>query len=224
MDTITINIAGREYQVPPTLTMMGALEFTGHRLIRGCGCRGGKCGACLIFYRTPDSPWPKAALACQTQVQPGMYFAQLPSFPAIQTRYNLERSRPAADQILEFYPEVKHCIHCHTCTKTCPQHLEVMEYVALAARGEIARAAELSFECVMCGACATRCPAGIVHSQVGLLARRLNGRYLVPPARHLADRIREMEEGKFDEELERLAEMEKDELRELYSARDIEQE
>ncbi|MGE5578135.1 MAG: 4Fe-4S dicluster domain-containing protein [Syntrophothermus sp.] len=224
MDTVPINIAGREYQVPPMLTMMEALEYTGHRLIRGCGCRGGVCGACVTFYRTPDTNWPKAALACRTQVQPGMEFVQLPFFPALKAQYDLETCRPTAEQVLALYPEIKHCIHCHTCNKTCPQHLKVMEYVALVANGEIARAADLSFECVMCGACAARCPAGIVHYQVGLLARRLNGRYLAPPAQHLAERIQEIEDGLFDQELEQMVNMSEDELQALYNERDIEPE
>ena len=42
-----------------------------------------------------------------------------------------------------------------------------MQYIAYAQRGEYrkVRGAE-SFDCVMCGICSSRCPAGISHPQV----------------------------------------------------------
>ena len=55
-----------------------------------------------------------------------------------------------------------------------------MQYIAYAQRGEFDKCAEESFDCVMCGVCSSRCPAGISHPQVAMLARRLNGKYLAP--------------------------------------------
>ena len=52
-----------------------------------------------------------------------------------------------------------------------------MQYIAYAQRGEFEKCAEESFDCVMCGVCSSRCPAGISHPQVAMLARRLNGKY-----------------------------------------------
>ena len=60
------------------------------------------------------------------------------------------------------------------------QGLNVMQYIAYAQRGEFEKCAEESFDCVMCGVCSSRCPAGISHPQVAMLARRLNGKYLAP--------------------------------------------
>ena len=43
---VDIYIMGRHYQVPEGLTILTALEYCGYRMIRGCGCRAGFCGAC----------------------------------------------------------------------------------------------------------------------------------------------------------------------------------
>ena len=64
-----------------------------------------------------------------------------------------------------------------------------MQYIAYAQRGDFEKCAEESFDCVMCGVCSSRCPAGITHPQVGLLARRLTGKYLAPETQHLLERV-----------------------------------
>jgi heterodisulfide reductase subunit C len=114
------------------------------------------------------------------------------------------------------------CYGCNTCTKTCPQNLEVMWFMTDAMRGDIRAVADKSFDCVMCGLCAARCPQGLVPYYVGLLGRRLYGRYLVPPARHVEARIAEINSGKFDAELRELKKAGKEELRRRYTERDIE--
>ena len=43
---IPIYIMGKKYLVPSGLTIMKAMEYSGYRYVRGCGCRGGFCGAC----------------------------------------------------------------------------------------------------------------------------------------------------------------------------------
>ena len=48
---IPVNVMGKRYEVPRGLTIMKALEYAGYRLTRGCGCRGGVCGACATIYR-----------------------------------------------------------------------------------------------------------------------------------------------------------------------------
>jgi hypothetical protein len=45
---------------------------------------------------------------------------------------------------------------------------------------------------------------------------------LAPKSQHNLDRVREIEEGNFDAELEKLKKMSTDELRELYAKREIE--
>ena len=53
-----------------------------------------------------------------------------------------------------------------------------MDYIQAAIRGDIETVMDLSFDCVACGLCALRCPAEIVQHKVGILAKRLYGRYL----------------------------------------------
>ena len=67
-----------------------------------------------------------------------------------------------------------------------------MQYIAYAQRGEFDKCAEESFDCVMCGVCSSRCPAGISHPQVAMLARRLNGKYIAPHCEHLDARVQEI--------------------------------
>ncbi len=57
--TIPVFIMGKRYDVPETLTIMKAMEYAGYRYIRGCGCRGGICGACApaSAITMSLSPW-----------------------------------------------------------------------------------------------------------------------------------------------------------------------
>jgi hypothetical protein len=86
---ITIYIMGREYQVPETLTIMKAVEYAGYSYTRGCGCRGGICGACGTFYRFLGDYRLRSGLACQTVAEPNMVIMQLPFFPANRPGYDL---------------------------------------------------------------------------------------------------------------------------------------
>ncbi len=221
-EKIPIYIMGKRYLVPKNLTIMKAMEYAGYRFIRGSGCRGGFCGACGTVYRTLGDYKLKAGLACQTVVEENMYLTQIPFFPANKALYDIENLQPTAEDIIKLYPEVFRCVSCNTCTKICPQEIEVMNYVNAALRGDIEKTADLSFDCIMCGLCAARCPAEIVQYNVAILCRRLYARYISPKAKHLEDRIREIEEGKFDEEIKRLMKLDEKKLRKLYSERDIE--
>ena len=97
-----------------------------------------------------------------------------------------------------------------------------MWFMSDALRGDIREVANKSFDCVMCGLCAARCPQGLVPYNIALLCRRLYGRHLAPTSKHLGDRIAEMVAGKFNTELEELKKMSQDELRRRYAERDIE--
>lgn len=97
-----------------------------------------------------------------------------------------------------------------------------MQYIAYAQRGDFAKCAEESFDCVMCGVCSARCPAGISHPQVAMLARRLNGKYLAPESRHLTQRVQEIQDGAFEAQLAELLGKPLGELQALYNHRDIE--
>ena len=221
-EMVTIYVMGKPYRVPSDLTIMKAMEYAGYRFVRGCGCRGAFCGACGTVYRLKDDYRLRVALACQEVVQDGMYLAEIPFFPGNKATYDIEDLKATAEAVLSLYPEVYRCLACNTCTKACPQDIEVMEYIQAALRGDIAKAADLSFDCLLCGLCASRCPAEIVQYQVALLCRRLYSRYIAPQAPHLAERMKEMEEGELDSEVSKLMKMKQPELAKLYDNRDME--
>jgi len=221
-EMVSIYIMGKQYQVPYGLTIMKAMEYAGYRFIRGCGCRGGFCGACGTVYRKPGDFRLKVGLACQTMVEDGMHLTQIPFYPANKATYRLEELTPALSTILQHYPETTRCLGCNACTRICPQELEVMHYIAAAQRGDIEKLANMSFDCIMCGLCASRCPAEIVQYNVAILGRRLYGRHIAPRAAHLAKRVEEIAAGKFDEEIAGLTQLDRTELQKLYDARDIE--
>ncbi|OGB93719.1 MAG: 4Fe-4S ferredoxin, partial [candidate division NC10 bacterium RBG_16_65_8] len=179
-------LMGKPHDVPTGLTIQKAMEYAGFRLLRGCGCRGGFCGACGTVYRTANDYRLKVGLACQTVVEDQMYLALIPFFPAVKATYRVEDLPPTAESLIGLYPEILRCVGCNTCRKVCPQEIEVMRYIAAAQRGDIAKVADLSFDCLMCGLCASRCPAEIVQYNVAILARRLYARHLARPAAHLA--------------------------------------
>ena len=152
---IEIFIMGKQYLVPGELTILEAMEYAGYQLKRGCGCRAGFCGACATVYRIAGSYQLQVGLACQTKVEPGMYLAQIPFFPGRKAVFDLEKIKPT---LAEFavsgdlpLPGVR-LLH-----QGLPQDLDVMQYIAHLQQGEWKEAADLSFDCVMCGLCASRC-------------------------------------------------------------------
>ena len=221
-DKVHVYFMGKQYMVPSNLTIMTAMEYAGYQLVRGCGCRNGFCCACATIYRVKGDSELKVCLACQTQVEDNMYIATLPFFPLVKQLYDIEKIRPTEQIMMQLYPEIYSCIGCNACTKACTQELNVMQYIAYAQRGEYEKCAEASFDCVMCGVCSSRCPAGISHPQVALLARRLNGKYLAPKTGHLEARVAEINGGTFKELLENLMQKPVEEMKELYNTREIE--
>jgi heterodisulfide reductase subunit C len=221
---VPIFIMGKRYEVPASLTIQKAMEYAGYQLIRGCGCRGGICGACGTVYRVPGSYKIEVGLACQTIVQPNMYLAQIPFFPATKSVYDLEKVKPNVETLMKNYPELLRCLQCNTCTKSCPMEIEVMDYIAAAMRGDIERLAELSFDCVMCGLCTSRCPAEICQYNIAILGRRLYAKYVAARAGHLASMVKEIEKGKYDQMLGELMDTDEETLKGLYSEREIEPE
>ena len=219
---IPITIMNKRYEVPEGLTIMRAMEHAGYRLVRGVGCRGGFCGACATTYRVEGSPRLHMALACQDLAVPNMQLVQLPYFPARKAAYALEEIADPALEAVKLYPELAHCMGCNTCNKACPQGLKVMEYVAALLRGDLAEAAELSFDCVMCGLCTARCPAEITQYQAAMYARRAVGRFASPRPSHLDARLAELQTGRWASEVEGLTKLDAAALKKLYVARDME--
>jgi succinate dehydrogenase/fumarate reductase-like Fe-S protein len=217
-----IFILGQSYEVPEGLTILRAFEWAGFRLTRGVGCRGGFCGACGTVFRQAGDYRLHYALACQTVVEEGMVLGPIPFFPAQRADYHLEALAPTGETLLELYPEILRCFGCNTCTKACPQEIDVLGYMSAALRGDLPALADQSFDCIACGLCVARCPAELVPPNLALLGRRLYGKYLAPPAEHLSRRVQEIADGAFREELLALRQLPVDELRVRYAAREIE--
>lgn len=133
---VNVFIMGKQYKVPASLTIMKAFEYAGYKLIRGCGCRNGFCGACATVYRIKGNRELKVCLACSTQVEEGMYLTQLPFYPLIKEVYNIEEVKPTEQVMMQLYPEIYACIGCNSCTNSCTQELNVMQYIAYAQRGD----------------------------------------------------------------------------------------
>lgn len=221
-ETVPVYIMGKRYDVPPSLTIMKAMEWAGYTLVRGVGCRGGFCGACATVYRIKDDPRLYFGLACQTVVRPEMYLGQIPFFPARRAGYDITQLEPTAGTLFKIYPELLRCLGCGTCTKACPQELNVKGYMAAAMRGDIRAVANLSFDCIMCGLCAARCPAEEPQYNIAILARRLYGRYLAPRSPHLQERVAEVRAGKYEAELAELAGLDREALKQRYREREFE--
>ena len=219
---VNVFFDGKPYEVPGDLTIMTAMEYAGFRLVRGCGCRHGFCGACATIYRVAGKNKLNFVLACQTQVEDGMHVATLPFFPLDNKKYDIENPPEISDAMVNLFPEIFACVACNTCTKSCSRSLNVMQYIALAKRGDLAACAHESFDCVACGICAARCPAAISHPLVGLLARRLTGKYLMPESAHNTARADAIALGEFDTAIDEMIAKPLDDLKELYNTREIE--
>jgi ferredoxin len=216
---VMIYIMGRGYRVPADLTIMTAMEFAGYKHIRSCGCRQGFCGACATVFRRAGEYKLETALACQTRVEDGMYLVQIPFSPAEAAYYDVAAEPYDYTVFSKYYPEVDRCVSCNTCTKACPQDLEVMDYIQSAIKGDFVSLTEQSFDCIQCGLCALRCPAEIVHYNVAQLGRRMFGRHGSPEPMHLKTRLAELERGEFDDALDALVGASTERLKELYATR-----
>ena len=218
----TVYIMGKFHEVPADATIMGAIEYAGYQIKRGAGCREGFCGACATVYRMPGDYKIYTGLACTTLVEDGMRLSQLPAIPSQKPVYDIDKLEPNVATFQKLFPEVFRCVSCNSCTKACPQDLEVMDYVNAVMRGDIEAVMDLSFDCLSCGLCAIRCPAEIIQYNVGVLARRLYGKYLAKESQQLKKRIQEVKNRKFDKEYNEFMKMKKDELKKKYYDRDLE--
>jgi ferredoxin len=168
-ELIPIYIMGKKYMVPPSLTIMKAMEYAGYQLIRGVGCRGGFCGACATVYRLPDDYRLQIGLACQTVVEPGMYLAQIPFYPAHRTGYHLQELEPTFQTVVKTYPELLRCLSCGTCTKVCPQDIDVKQYMADAMLWLIVPSTASCVGCVSLAARPRRCsPTSLFSAAVSM--------------------------------------------------------
>jgi len=220
-EMVTVFIMGEAYEVPAGSTIIMAMEYAGFQLKKGVGCREGFCGACATVYRLKGDYKLRGGLACQTVVSDGMTLAQIPFVPAEKPLYDIQNLTPDINAIKVLFPTVFRCMACNTCTKACPQEIKVMDYIQALKRGDIAKAADLSFDCIRCGLCALRCPAEIVQYNAATLAQRLYGRYLAKRSPELEDRIAEIKAGKYQAELDELSSLKKEDLSQRYYKREI---
>ncbi|MCX5974974.1 MAG: 4Fe-4S dicluster domain-containing protein [Coprothermobacterota bacterium] len=218
---ITIYVLSRQYHVPAGSTILTALEYAGFKLKKGVGCREGFCGACASLYRLQGDYKLHGGLGCATVVQPEMQIVQLPYTPAPKAIYHLEELEPVPEVFTQLYPELYRCLSCNTCTKICPQDLQVMDYIQAAVRGDLEQAADLSFDCIQCGLCSARCPAEITQFNVALLARRLVGKYLAKKGKYVEDRIKEVEASKFTAGYQELQDLSPEDLKKRYFEREL---
>jgi Fe-S oxidoreductase len=219
---IPIYIMGKKYEVPETLTIMKAIEHAGYKFIRGCGCRGGICGACGTVYRKPGDYRIHVGLACQTVVEPNMYLTQIPFYPANRAAFDYAAAEASGDTVGQLYPELFRCVACNACTKVCPMDVQVMDYIAALKRGDLEQAMHLSFDCIQCGLCASRCMGELPQYHIAQLARRLYGGKLAPKTPHLEEIVKKIADGFYAEMLTKLKAMKPEELKKLYQEREEE--
>ncbi len=221
-EMIPIFIMGKRYWVPESLTIMKAMEYAGYQFIRGCGCRGGICGACSTVYRKEGDYKIYSGLACQTVVEPNMYLAQIPFYPALRRSYGYDDVEPTGDTVAQLYPELFRCVACNACTKICPMDVEVLDYISALKRGDLEAATRISFDCIQCGLCASRCMAEAPQYHIAQLARRLYGGKLAPRSQHLAQIVDDIAAGKYQAAIDELKGLDQEQLRKLYTEREME--
>ena len=172
---VTIEIAGKKYEVPEGITVIKAMWYAGQEVVRGVGCLGGFCGACATYYRTKDDPKVRTCLACQMAVQDGMSFTLMPPFPARKAIYDIQTLKDPKQDLFNLYPEAPLCRNCNACTEACPQKIDVREGVWKAVFGDFKSVSEMFMDCVMCGMCAPVCIADIAPNLVALYVSRAQG-------------------------------------------------
>ena len=211
-----IYIQGKKYEVPAGLTIMKSIEYAGYQIKRGCGCRGGVCGACATIYRMENETKWHICLACQTNAMDGMYLVQLPYVPSFRASYDIDKEECSPETVARLYPTIKRCMGCNTCTNTCPIELPVLDYVSAMLVGDFETAKELSIECIMCGMCAARCPGELAPMNMALMVRRLMGQAAHKNTPEFKQRLADIRNNKFKDEIERYMKMETPELQGIY--------
>jgi heterodisulfide reductase subunit C len=214
---IPIYVMGKKFEVPEELTILKALEFSGFTIKRGCGCRGGVCGACATVYRKKDDYRIMTGLACQTVIEPDINLVQLPYISSRKSSYIIREIDPDSLDIVKTYPELMRCMGCNTCTKSCPVNISVMNYVSAAIRGDLKQVVELSIECVMCGLCAARCPAELSPYNIALFVRRLYGTHKLPKSPQLEKRVSDIVHGVYNADISELKKTDNKKLQDIFN-------
>ena len=216
--TVQVEIIGKTYHVPEGISVVQAYWYTGHELIRGIGCLGGVCGACSTVYRTPGSYELKTGLGCQLLVEEGMSVSIIPNTPVHRAAYKLEEIKDPKQDLFKYFPESSMCRNCNACTEACPQGINVREGLWKTVFGDFEGASNEFMSCVMCGLCVPVCIADIASNQVGLFARRTYGVFFAKRPEGLEQRIREISEGKYNAEWQKVLDMNEEGLKSYSNA------
>jgi hypothetical protein len=81
--------------------------------------------------------------------------------------------------------------------------------------GDFKAVSEMFMDCVMCGLCTPVCIADIAPNLVALYASRAQGAHFTEKPEQLAHRIKEIADGQYDMEWERLLAMTEQQLEDL---------
>ena len=148
-----------------------------------------------------------------------MYLAQLPFFPANRAVYDYATLPATGEAVAALYPELFRCVACNSCTKICPMDVEVLDYVSAIKRGDLELAMKLSFDCIQCGLCASRCMGELPQYHIAQLVRRLYGGKLAPKTPHIEEMVSKIATSYFEGKIAELKKMPLDQLKKLYTER-----
>ncbi len=205
-EKISLTINGQPVQAEANSSIIQAYAHAGKAITANVGCMGqGVCGSCRCMVRKEGEREVRTALACETQVEPGMQVSFIDYFLPEHVHYydtkNLGDGWDVLEEVNSIFPEAQHCRHCGGCTSACPKGLAVEEGVAQVANGDFALAALTFDECVMCNLCTLSCPESIRPNHLGLYARRVQAAKNLRPV-DLMKRLGEIERGKMTVKLE----------------------
>jgi ferredoxin len=84
-------------------------------------------------------------------------------------------------------------------------------------KGDVEKVALLSFQCIACRACASKCPAEISQPNVALITRRIYGCHILRLQGSSCQKIRDIDQDSYNLLLERLIQMSTEEVMKIYS-------
>lgn len=197
--SISLSIDGMPIRCREGRSILQAISDAGLPLTDSVGCMGqGVCGSCRILLRRPGTAQVSTALACETLVEDGLQASFLGQPPGARHHpYSSEDwndSWGLLERLHARFPEASQCRHCGGCDRACPRRLEVQKGVNLAAAGDLAAAATLFDECIMCDLCSIACPEHISPNHLGLYVRRLGAAVALRPS-DLLERLQQIDSG-----------------------------
>ena len=142
----------------------------------------------------------------------------IPNTPVHRAAYKLEEIKDPKQDLFKYFPESSMCRNCNACTEACPQGINVREGLWKTVFGDFEGASNEFMSCVMCGLCVPVCIADIASNQVGLFARRTYGVFFAKRPEGLEQRIREISEGKYNAEWQKVLDMNEEGLKSYSNA------